>query len=557
MKKIYILLFITIGSNLIAQTFNWEKVFGGTLTEEFTKSVETADGNIVFAGNTESSDGDFTINNGLYDVFVAKIDEQGNYLWKKNFGGNNLDSSIHLIKSNEGGVILVTRSNSTGGFFSGNLGDYDLWITKIDTNGDTVWNKKFAGSGSENSSGIFSTANGYIFTVNTNSTDNDFAHSGVTQKNVWLLHINENGTVVWKKRLLGSLDEEATSIKTFDSSSFVLLVNSSSTDGDFTENTFAGVSKGFLYKFNNDGIQLLKTIVDSSNSGNFNSLNNVMFYNNDYVVSGIESFPLLFGNIIYVNYDALFARISSSGSLLWKTNYEFSNNTPQNEKTVFSAVTSDNQLAFFGETSYFPDVEGWVIKMNGSGNIIHTKLMEGYLKDFNILPSGDFLFNLCSYTGGHGPDGPFTFSLGFIHSLVTNVNLVQTLRSGDFVASNNSSSIIKNGKIISFWQSRRFSTSPTNSTDIWMSSYTIPQYQILDLDEINSTEKLSVYPNPVHNSLHLSEKVDHAIILDHSGRRIIEVRNTDAIDMNNLLPGNYLLKAELEGKFQTFKIIKK
>ena len=67
----------------------WEKSLGGSAAD-FAYSIEpTEDGGFVVAGNTSSTDGDVTGNRGQTDVWVVKLDDDGQISWKKALGGTS------------------------------------------------------------------------------------------------------------------------------------------------------------------------------------------------------------------------------------------------------------------------------------------------------------------------------------------------------------------------------------------------------------------------------------------------------------------------------------
>ena len=64
------------------------KSFGGTLDEKVTSAVETKDGGMLGLGYTNSTDGDINKTHDLIDIWLAKIDNNGNKVWSKTIGGS-------------------------------------------------------------------------------------------------------------------------------------------------------------------------------------------------------------------------------------------------------------------------------------------------------------------------------------------------------------------------------------------------------------------------------------------------------------------------------------
>lgn len=139
----------------------WDQCYGGSYNETVYDIVETEDNGYLIAGNTNSNDGDV---NGLhgspggeaYDIWVWKIDSTGNIEWQKCFGGSNDEGDTKITYAGYGEYILNSRSNSVDGDVSGNHSDYypDLWLIKIDSVGELLWQQCFGSTKTEGSGSI-------------------------------------------------------------------------------------------------------------------------------------------------------------------------------------------------------------------------------------------------------------------------------------------------------------------------------------------------------------------------------------------------------------------
>lgn len=124
----------------------WERSVGGILQDEATSLVETTDGYVV-AGFTTS------FGSGGKDMYVAKVDFAGNLLWSKAIGGAADDACSSVKKTVDNGLILAgsTASFGTGG---------DFYIVKLDNNGNHVWSKTYGGSYADDAASIIRTKGG-------------------------------------------------------------------------------------------------------------------------------------------------------------------------------------------------------------------------------------------------------------------------------------------------------------------------------------------------------------------------------------------------------------
>lgn len=94
------------------------------------KSITLSDGNLAFI-----STNNFT---GLNkDIFLLKFDSDGNEIWNKSFDFGGDEKGYDLLESSDGSLILSGFLNDTVEH------DDDIWIMKVDSNGNEIWNKTY------------------------------------------------------------------------------------------------------------------------------------------------------------------------------------------------------------------------------------------------------------------------------------------------------------------------------------------------------------------------------------------------------------------------------
>jgi hypothetical protein len=175
------------------------------------------DGIDVFASLTQSSDGMF-VGAGLTDtpenfenIYLVKIDTDGNLQWEKNYGGELKDVALSVINTDDGGMILtgVTRSFSNG--------EEDLFIFRTDVDGDSLWFKTYGGSGNDGGYNINKTSDGgFILAGLYNWSD------------LWLVKTDSVGDTLWTKTLGGPLYDEGISVIETDDKGFIICGSTSS-----------------------------------------------------------------------------------------------------------------------------------------------------------------------------------------------------------------------------------------------------------------------------------------------------------------------------------------
>jgi len=145
----------------------WKKNFGGSGADQFQGAAETADGGCVAVGSSAMAsfgNGDWSgiRGKGYSDAIIVNYDDDGNVVWKKNFGGNG--SNIFTgVDEADGGYVAVGHSATFGnGDWIGvdSKGGYDAIIVKYDDDGNVVWKKNFGGSGADYFQGVAETADG-------------------------------------------------------------------------------------------------------------------------------------------------------------------------------------------------------------------------------------------------------------------------------------------------------------------------------------------------------------------------------------------------------------
>lgn len=278
---------LTLG-NLTAKAQGWEIYFGGS-SEDFGQSViQTKDLGYMVAGFSESfgSDNDLDVYvirtdvdgtelwSNVYDegfvghgydltgtisgdflivgdnkadqvsafnVYLLKINDQGQKLWSKQYGGSSDDTGYRIIPTSAGGGFLIVGVTKSFG-----NGQDDVLLVKIDNNGNQVWLKAHGTPGDDIGRSVVELDDGYLITGTSENPNNG-------TRDVLLLKVDQNGDEVWRKYFgdPADLDEAYDIVKTADgnyaitgftgSNSDALLLKVD-TNGDILwQTTFGGV----------------------------------------------------------------------------------------------------------------------------------------------------------------------------------------------------------------------------------------------------------------------------------------------------------------------------
>jgi hypothetical protein len=213
----------------------WQKSFGGSQWDAASSIRETVDGGFIIAGSTSSDNGDVTQNNGSSDVWLIKLDKNGNFLWQKFFGGSAFDESNTIQKTPDGGFIIAVQSESNDGDVTGNHGENDFWILKVDAQGNIQWEKCFGGSKDDIPYSILVTDDrGFIIAGSSESNDGDLTGNH-GKEDAWIVKLDSLGNIEWQKNLGGSEMDEARDIQETSDGNFIIAGMTQSTDGDVTK----------------------------------------------------------------------------------------------------------------------------------------------------------------------------------------------------------------------------------------------------------------------------------------------------------------------------------
>ncbi|MDP8268912.1 MAG: T9SS type A sorting domain-containing protein [Candidatus Tenebribacter davisii] len=185
MKKVILIMhfLLMVCTVLVAQAPDtlWTKTFGGIYYENANSVQQTNDGGYVITGRTQS------YGLGMHDIWLIKTDENGNEEWNRTFGGNENDEANCVQQTLDSGYIIVGSTNSYG------AGSADIWVIKTDSFGNEEWNTTIGGIGPEYGSFIQQTNDeGFIIVGHTNTF-------GIGNYNIWLIKIDSVGNEEWNR----------------------------------------------------------------------------------------------------------------------------------------------------------------------------------------------------------------------------------------------------------------------------------------------------------------------------------------------------------------------
>ncbi|MBS1546307.1 MAG: T9SS C-terminal target domain-containing protein, partial [Bacteroidetes bacterium] len=113
-------------------SIQWQRSLGGSSYDEAYAMGPCTDGGYVLAGRTRSSNGDVNGIQGQDDFWVVRLDTAGNILWQRPLGGSANDGAVEIRQTADAGFVVVGWTYSNSGQVSGNHGNADAWVVKLD-----------------------------------------------------------------------------------------------------------------------------------------------------------------------------------------------------------------------------------------------------------------------------------------------------------------------------------------------------------------------------------------------------------------------------------------
>ncbi len=217
----------------------WQNSYGGTANDRLNSIQQTSDGGYIAAGSSNSKDKDVTGNHGRADYWVIKIDNIGTLIWQKSLGGSLDDYAYSITQTSDKGFIVAGYSGSYDGDLIGNTDPVkNWWVVKLDGLGNIEWKKTYGGNSNDEARSIVQTREGgYIIAGYTASNDGDVSgNHSLGNYDIWILKINSTGILEWQKCLGGSDAEFAFSIVQTKDGGYAVAGFSTSVDGDVSHN---------------------------------------------------------------------------------------------------------------------------------------------------------------------------------------------------------------------------------------------------------------------------------------------------------------------------------
>ncbi|KFC19983.1 T9SS type A sorting domain-containing protein [Chryseobacterium sp. FH1] len=562
MRKVFYFISILVGIvQTSAQEFSWAKTFGGEGDDVIRSLAVDAQGNSYATGyftdnsifGEELQQTDLT-SKGMYDIFISKTSPSGQLLWVKGIGGTSNDYGTSITVDANNNIYVTGIYEETVNFNPGGTaqtltshGAQDIFVLKLDPNGNFVWAKGIGGEGYEETSAVQVSSNGEVYLAGYFSGAVDFdpseAENILTPKGLvdsFFVKLSNNGDLSWVKTIGGFLTTTM-DMKLQNENLYIL--------GNFTETTDFDPDANQTHEFTAEGFDVFVLKMDlsgkfvnvtttkslTSSTGATPTRLSLDDSNNAYV-SGYFGGTIDFGPDVDHNGQYTFTaenmltgfvfKIDNNGKLVW-ANY-MKPLTEEASSLGYGLVVNKNQETFItgyvGGNVKFDDIEveqntnhfmnAFLAKLNTEGKFVDAKLFAGV----------DFIDTHCA-----AKDANDNIYIGGAFDELANLN-------------------------------------PTGSSNYYVSSRGFRDSYVVKLtntdlgvQDLNSKANLLVYPNPSSDIFYVKAKEELSgsryAIYDMIGREILSgvLGKNQEVKTNILLKGTYILK--IDNKYQS-KIIK-
>ena len=377
----------------------WVKTFGGTNEDDAIAIEEANDGGYVILGFTTSVDGDVTGKTSPdQDYWLLKLNQDGDKIWDKTYGGSQNDQATGLSKTNDGGYIISGYTSSFDGDVSENAGFQDYWIVKVDGQGTIQWEKSFGFVGQDQAYKVIPTRDGGYFASGTlqvgeggsNGEGNDIIHGDQSSRNsqhslgdYWGIKMDANGNKIWRRYFGGTQADLNKDVIETDDGGFLLIGVSDSPDFDISNaigaDDFWVIKVSALgekvWEHSYGGLETDRAFsVTRADDGNFILAGESRSLGQDV------SNPKGGGDIWIVKINA------SNGSILWEqsfggTEFDTSRGIKKMDNGSF-AIAGSSRSANMDVSNNYGANDAWLLIVDSDGTLEYEKTIGGSDIDF-------------------------------------------------------------------------------------------------------------------------------------------------------------------------------
>jgi hypothetical protein len=231
------------GEGLSGSDTYFERVFGPADGGGLSGIVQTASGGYFMTGSTPNLDEEVS------DIYMVETDVRGKMTWSGRIEDEDYNESGGRLVPLANNEYLLFGTRSREG--SNNT---DMQLMKIDADREAVWSETYGGDDIDKAADILVVEGGYLLL----GTSDSFPIGGVIGKNVYLVKVNEDGDEQWSATYGGDGGENAKSIIAVSDGGYLILAESTSWASDDQDQDL------YLLKVDANGNLIWDEIVDGA-----------------------------------------------------------------------------------------------------------------------------------------------------------------------------------------------------------------------------------------------------------------------------------------------------
>lgn len=361
-----------VGVALVVISFcsAWERTYGGSLGDRGYSVIQTSDGGLLVAGQTES------FGPASWNIYLVKTDMDGETLWTAVCGGPANDYGYSVVEASDGsGYVVAGYTDSYG------MGSWDVYMVKVNHSGGSVWTKTYGIFEGDGAYSIARTSDGgYVLTGFT-----ERLFGGLFQWDVYLLRTNSAGDTLWTKRFGGGTHDFGYSVIQSIDGGFVIA--------GYTRSFGAGCWDAYLIKTDASGnFEWQRTFGGSSDDYAYCVRQTP---DGGYILVGSTASLGLGDEQVYL------VKTDADGYLVWERNYggllRDGGYCVELTSDGGYIITGFNESGAYGENLY-------LIKVNSVGDTVWSKRYGGgaYDRGYSVIQLADVGYVVAGETFSFG-----------------------------------------------------------------------------------------------------------------------------------------------------------
>lgn len=312
----------------------WSSTYGGEGNDNGWDLLEREGGGFIVVGFTDS------FGAGGMDIYLFETDAMGDLLWERTYGGPEDEFGWSMAATTDGGYVLGGQSESFG------EGDRDGYLVRVDPQGEEIWSQTFGGPEEDRLFSVDATADsGFILTGTTRGF-------GAVERDLFLVKTNEDGELDWMQVFGGDRDDVGHSVRRTADDGYMVT--------GYTRSFDAANYDTWMIKLDMTGEVEWEQFFGGS--GDDRAIFGDQTEDGGYILTG---YSRSFGAI---DWDVLLVRADATGEILWHRTFG-----GVSEDTGYTVrQTSDAGFIVTGETYSLGAGRGdmYIIKVDQEGSIV-------------------------------------------------------------------------------------------------------------------------------------------------------------------------------------------